>query len=184
MTRNERNQKRRRWALRLSTVAVLTFDFIGWSLKGSAGTTVSGSPSCVARADATAVDYQTGVVCPPKGFSDVLGYEPVLVETPAGWRYVRPGAECSGPLADSGPFWDFSNACGTHDYGYDLVRFGVGDRRATDSLFHDDMLRECRREGLGQAPCKALAEWAYAALRVGDGNGFDPEPIEPDTTQA
>lgn len=184
MTRNERNQKRGRWALRLITVAVLTFDFVGWSVKGSAGSAVQGSPSCVERDDAAAVEYLTGAVCPPEGFSDALGYEPVLIETAAGWRFVRPDAECSGPLADRGPFWDFANACGAHDYGYDLVRFGTGDRPATDSLFYDDMLRECSLEGLGKAPCKALAEWAYAALRIGDGNGFDPEPIVPDTTQA
>jgi hypothetical protein len=121
------------------------------------------------------------VACPPVGFARVLGYEPVLARTESGWRYERPDAECSGPLSDRGPFWDFADACATHDYGYDLVRFGVGDRRATDSLLHDDLLRSCAAEGLGQAPCKALAEWAYAALRVGEANGFAPERIEGET---
>jgi hypothetical protein len=178
MTRNERNGRRNRWALRIITASVLTFDLVGWSVTGQTAAAAPGSATCEEHPVATAIEYLTGVVCPPRRFSRVLGYEPQLVRTAGGWRYVKPDAECSGPLSDRGPFWDFAEACATHDYGYDLVRFGVGDRPATDALLHDDMLRACRKEGLGQAPCKALAEWAYAALRVGDANGFDPERID------
>lgn len=182
MTRNQRNQDRRAWTLRLATVGIVTFDLLGWSVTGDVAAAAPGSATCVERRGSTAEEYLTGVVCPPEGFAEVLGYEPELTRTPSGWRYVRPDAECSGPLTDRGPFWDFAAACATHDYGYDLVRFGVGDRAATDALLHDDLLRACAREGLGQAPCKALAEWAYAALRVGEANGFEPGPIDRDAS--
>jgi hypothetical protein len=180
MTRNLRNPGRRRWALRLATVGVIAFNVVGWSVSGDVAAASPGSATCAVRADASAIEYLTGVACPPAGFSRVLGYEPVLVRTQSGWRFVRPDGECSGPLADRGPFWDFADACGTHDYGYDLVRFGVGDRSATDALFRDDLLRTCAGEGLGEAPCKALAEWAYAGLRIGEANGFSPERIDDD----
>lgn len=177
MAPNGRTQDRGRRTLRWVTIAVVAFDVVGWSVTGDAAGVAPGASTCVTRPRATALEYLTGVACPPRRFAEVLGYEPVLVRTTAGWRYVRPDAECSGPLADRGPFWDFAQACGTHDYGYDLVRFGIGDRAVTDTLLHEDMLRGCAREGLGQAPCKALAEWAYAALQIGDANGFDPARI-------
>jgi hypothetical protein len=179
MTR-KRNEKRQRWALRLATIAVVTFNVVGWSVTGDVAAARPGSAVCELRAVATAIEYQTGVVCPPEGFARVMGYQPVLAHTEGGWRYLRPDAECSGPLSDRGPFWDFADACATHDYGYDLVRFGVGDRSATDALFRDDLLTSCAAQGMGKAPCKALAEWAYAALRVGEANGFEPEPIDRD----
>lgn len=68
------------------------------------------------------------------------------VRGPYGWRHKRSRfAEggCSGPRQDVGPFWDFTIARRAHDYGYDLVRFGVANRRDADALLlprHDVVL--------------------------------------------
>jgi hypothetical protein len=173
--RKGRRSRIRAIALRLGLVAVTTF--LVWSVSGHVAADVPGSPACAVREEATTVEYLTGQACPPAGFAETMGYEPVLVQTSYGWRYTKPawaGGSCSGPLADRGPFWNFTTSCDTHDYGYDLVRFGVGDRAKADGQFYRDMMSSCR--GRGPA-CKALAEWARFALTVGDSVGMDPEPV-------
>jgi hypothetical protein len=145
--------------------------------------TTPGAPVCKVLPGATAVQYETGAACPPAGFAEAAGYEPELAQTPAGWRYTRPaGADggCSGPLPDGGPFWDFGAACRAHDYGYDLIRFGVGDRTASDDLLYRDMKRTCLATGILGAPmCKTLADSTHAVLWVGDVSpGFEPAPDE------
>lgn len=140
-----------------------------------------GAPRCEADPDATTNDYLLGSACPPYGFARALGYEPVLVGTPHGWRYTKPAwanGNCSGPLVDTGPFWDFTMACETHDYGYDLVRFGIGERAQADALLHRDMLASCRGQWLsGVVACRGIAQWARVVLGLGDGLGFDPAPM-------
>jgi hypothetical protein len=62
-----------------------------------------------------------------------------------------------------------------HDYGYDLVRFGEGRRRDVDVLLYEDMLRSCDGRGLGaREVCRSMAEWAHAALAIGDTAGMEP----------
>ena len=155
--------------------------FAGWSMSGRATAETSGASRCHQVPEAGTVDYLTGIACPPDGFARTMGYEPVLVETPYGWRYTKPafaGGECSGPLADTGPFWDFSEACRAHDYGYDLVRFGVGDRAEADALLFRDMMVGCSAQRtLGGDGCRAIAHWTATTLDVGDATGFDPEPV-------
>ena len=153
------------------------------SAVGSVPAAMPGEIACRVIPDASPIQYATGVACPPEGFANVIGYEPVLVRTPAGWRYVRPASAdggCSGPLSDRGPFWDFGDACRAHDYGYDLVRFGVGDRAEADDLLYRDMKRACvANRALGHQACKALADSAHAALWVGEVSpGFEPR-LEP-----
>lgn len=152
-----------------------------WSTAQTSSATAPGSPSCVAGRDATAIDYATGRVCPPEGFVAALGYEPVLVHTAYGWRNAKPeeaGAECSGPLPDTGPTWDFTVPCATHDYGYDLVRFGMGSRRAADTLFYADMRASCRERSVFDRPlCDALARYGKTGLDVGDLAGYDVERL-------
>ena len=142
---------------------------------------IPGSPRCVEASSADSQDYLTGRVCPPAGFAATMGYKPVLARTPYGWRYLKPswaGGDCSGPLTDRGPFWDFRTACRTHDYGYDLVRFGVAERPEVDRLLYRDMKASCLAAGRVEGgPCKVLADTAYAVLTVGDATGFDPEPV-------
>jgi hypothetical protein len=103
----------------------LAFWFAGWSVSGPVPEPTPGSATCRVMANATAEDYLTGVACPPVGFRDLLGYDPVLVSTPWGWRYTRPeraDGRCSGPLGAVEGVMRFDTACRTHDYGYDLVR--------------------------------------------------------------
>jgi hypothetical protein len=151
---------------------------VGWSVSGTIPAQAASTASCEIRPDATTRDYLSGFVCPPDGFAAAAGYEPELVRTSSGWRYVRPasdGADCSGPLTDVGSFWDFTLACGAHDYGYDLVRFGEGERIEADAVLYEDMLRSCRGRGtVWTEACKALAEWAHAALAVGDLAEMEP----------
>ena len=109
---------------------------------------------------------------------------PLVSKSPSSWRRPTggdtrsrrgPTANCSGPLGDTGPFWDFTAACETHDYGYDLVRFGVGNRAQADALLYRDMLTSCRGQWLsGVVACRGVVEWARVVLEVGDGLGFDP----------
>jgi len=143
---------------------------------------IHGEETCRRLPWASTIAYETGVACPPEDFAETMGYEPVLMQTPAGWRYVRPASAdggCSGPLADEGPFWDFSGACRAHDYGYDLVRFGVGDRASADELLYRDMKHSCASNApLGVTACKTLADSAHAVLWVGDVSpGFEPRPL-------
>lgn len=140
-----------------------------------------GTNRCATDAEATTIDYLVGSACPPPGFAERIGYEPVLVRSAEGWRFTRPSSaegHCNGPIRNEGPFWDFAIACQTHDYGYDLVRFGVGDRAEADALLYGDMLRSCEGQWLvGSEACRALADWARTTLRAGDALGFDPEPL-------
>jgi hypothetical protein len=149
---------------------------------GSVPSAIPGEATCRNLPTASTIAYETGVACPPEDFAETMGYEPVLIQTSAGWRYVRPAwadGGCSGPLADDGPFWDFSVACRAHDYGYDLVRFGIGDRGSADELLYRDMKHSCARNApLGVHACKTLADSAHAVLWVGDVSpGFEPRPL-------
>jgi hypothetical protein len=155
--------------------------FGGWSLSGSAPRPTPGSAGCRPTWNATTEDLLTGVACPPDGFEDAFGYEPVLLRTPQGWRYTKPeevDGACSGPLRGLHDAWGFETACRTHDYGYDLVRFGVGNRAQADDLLYRDMMTLCSDwNGLSGGVCRAVTHWAKSALDLGDVTGFDPEPI-------
>jgi len=64
--------------------------FVGWSLSGPAPEPTPGASACREVSRGTTEDYLIGLACPPSGFSEALGYDPRLVQTPAGWRYTRP----------------------------------------------------------------------------------------------
>ena len=174
-----RKQPLRRLAVLLAVAAIAAL--IGRSAAARIPGTERGMPDCRILSKATAVEYIAGFACPPEGFEDALGYRPVLVETAYGWRYTRPASAdggCSGPLGDTGPFWDFTAACEAHDYGYDLVRMGMGDRAEADALLYRDMMESCGGRGTVAIPaCKTFAESAHAVLRIGDATGFDPVPV-------
>lgn len=151
------------------------------SMTAAVATSAPGSPTCDPAGAASTADYLTGRACPPEGFAEALGYEPLLVETPYGWRFTKPvsaGGSCSGPIHEHGPFWDFGAACRMHDYGYDLVRLGVAERPDADRLLYRDMKASCLQIGLAERPaCKVLADTANAVLTVGDAAGFDVERL-------
>lgn len=156
--------------------------FAGWSVSGPVPTPALGSPVCREMPNATTEDHLTGVACPPEGFREALGYEPVLVHTPFGWRFTRPewaDGRCNGPIHGLSDRMAFVEACRTHDYGYDLVRFGVGSRPdADDLLFHDLMVVCAERDAVTGGGCRALARWTKTVLQVGDATGFDPELVD------
>ena len=174
-----RDHRRLRLAVVLSVTAIS--GLIGRSAAATIPGTKRGLPDCRVLSKATTAEYITGIACPPERFEDALGYRPVLVETPYGWRYTRPASAdggCSGPLGDTGPFWDFTDACRAHDYGYDLVRIGAGMRAEADALLYRDMMESCGTRGIVGIPaCKTFAESAHAVLRFGDATGFDPVPL-------
>jgi hypothetical protein len=139
-----------------------------------------GAPRCRAMPEARTVEYEAGLACPPDDFVRLMGYEPILVEAPNGWRYTKPAwadGHCSGPVSNTGPFWDFTLACQAHDYGYDLIRFGVGDRGEADRLLYEDMLASCEgQEGVGGAGCRTIAASARSVLKVGEVMKTGPPP--------
>jgi hypothetical protein len=126
-------------------------------------------------------EYLLGIACQPEDFEAALGYRPVLRRTVAGWRYLKPasaGGGCSGPIDDTGAFWDFSDACRTHDYGYDLVRLGVGSRPDADRLLYLDMLASCADRSVAAAfGCRALARWTRVTLDIGESLRMDPARV-------
>jgi len=70
----------------------------------------------------------------------------------------RGRGRCSGPLRGLGRTMEFVTACQAHDYGYDLVRFGVGVRSKADELFYRDMKATCFRRGpVDGGACRCLA---------------------------
>ena len=163
--------------------ASLMVTLIARSAAGAAPAPASGTPVCRDIADATTDEYLTGMACPPDGFTEALGYEPSLERTASGWRYTRPtGADggCSGPLADIGPFWNFAASCRAHDYGYDLVRFGVGRRTDADAQLYRDTKATCALQSAVARPaCKTIADSMHAVLWFGDVSpGFEPT-LEP-----
>lgn len=89
---------------------------------------------------ATLTDYLFGWACPPPLFD----YNPQLVKTSYGWRAIDPfGDVCSFPAPDKGPYFDFTVPCLTHDYAYDLVKFGIGTEGEADDLFALDAFESC-----------------------------------------
>lgn len=112
--------------------------------------------------------YLTGKVRPPRCFP----YQPEIVETAAGTRAVDPfGDGCSGPtLDDAGRYWDRRDACGMHDYGYDLLRYGVDTFRepTVDGFFLKDMLADCLGRGTAEIDCRTNAYGWRTFVRFGD----------------
>lgn len=147
----------------------------------------AGASACGADPSADTNDYLLGIACPPPDFQTALGYEPVLRRTSAGWRYVKPeaaGGGCSGPIDETGPFWDFGDACRTHDYAYDLVRLGVGSRPDADRLLFLDMISGCGDQPLtGRFGCRAIARWARVTLDIGESLRMDPGAVSRGTAR-
>lgn len=96
----------------------------------------------------------------PTGFTNYLrshGNWAYYRKTRAGWRKMQlHGDHCSPPARSTGPYWDFTNACDTHDLGYELLRFMgrngrpavLDGRRMVDSLFLNDMRADCHHRSV------------------------------------
>ena len=125
---------------------------------------------CAYISDPSIYDYLTDVACPPSGFAQEFGYTPVVVSTPQGLRVKRPtsaNGQCTG-IADTSWSYDFQLACRTHDYAYDLVRFGApgGDVGEADNFLYNDMQSDCdSRWFLQRMSCRGNANLIWSVLR-------------------
>jgi hypothetical protein len=142
-----------------------------------------GSPSqfvgCT-TADAGAFAFLRAEVPPPCGFED-LYYRPVPVSTLLGWRYTNTHGDVCSQVPDHPYGHDFAIACQTHDYGYDLWRFGaIEDRADVDTNFHIDLMSgQCAPLGVGTQSfeeCGLLAESYYVGVRTLGGFFLDRRP--------
>lgn len=118
--------------------------------------------------------YLTGEVCSPVGFP----YTPELRLTKAGLRAADPKGSCSSKVwlfgpGDTGRSFNFSDACDTHDYGYDLLRFfdiGGQARRDVDNQLARDMNADCNnRSFITKYNCR---DWADTFAVAVEGNSL------------
>lgn len=119
---------------------------------------------CVQKYGASIAEYASGYACPPEGFP----YLPLIRKTDAGIRTVDPyGDGCSGVPEKDWAF-DATDACATHDYMYDLLRYDDPfERHEADSLMRSDMRADCdERSPFDQPGCFTVANIYYAGLWV------------------
>lgn len=124
-------------------------------------------PACTVSGSPKMADYLTGRACPPEGFP----YQPQIVEVAGGLRMTDPKGTCSsGSLPATTGDYDFSAACRTHDYGYDLLRYldlSGGPRRAVDLFFLKDMQLDCAdRVEEAKEHCLTAASLAHRAIKT------------------
>lgn len=160
----------RRWLARIAAgtgiaVAVLVLTPIGSALAFAQRPTVPDHPdTAVERAVAALVGDRPldALALVPDDFERRFGYLPVVVDG----RPANPGGDCSSPV----PLPDrFENACRTHDFGYDLLRYADATgtpaqpwaRIALDAALIDQMHSTC-----SDPTCDAAAETARAGLAV------------------
>lgn len=105
----------------------------------------------------TTLDYLHGAQCPPDGFP----YQPIIKDTDAGQRAMDPFTEgCSGfMVTEDQVHFDFRDSCATHDYGYDLIRYGgTGITEPdVDDRFFKDMNAHCGTQSYRKPVCHAMA---------------------------
>jgi hypothetical protein len=111
--------------------------------------------------------YATGSECPPEGFP----YEPEVKMTKAGMRAMDPYTDGCSHMRDTGPTWNFKNACATHDYLADLQRFGAKGvpEPGIDNQLMLDALADCKgRNIIARGNCQAVARGVRAGVQQGN----------------
>lgn len=101
-----------------------------------------------------------------------------------GRRALRSDGGCSAPLlGNTGGSFNFTNACKTHDLGYDLMRFfgssgSLGSiRRAVDSNFRGDMKAHCSgRSYVLRGQCGRWANVYYFGVAANSARQFYQVP--------
>ena len=139
---------------------------------------------CKEMRRASVRQYLTAEACAPRGFEEKFGYYPVVYvaagyQGAGGIRYRNDEGDGCSHFESHGNNYDFLNACKTHDYGYDLLRFGPlrGSkylrRREVDRFFHDDMRASCNSyRGNARRGCRLRAQNYYRGVRTfGAGTG-------------
>ncbi len=111
----------------------------------------------------------------PCGFAARFKYSPSWRDTKAGGRWRKPGSGNCSNVPSSQVWFDFNNACSTHDYLYDLMRF-VGSSGAlgiyrvqADSLFWLDMRADCPGRGyfdIYVPYCRATADAYFFGVTI------------------
>ena len=131
-------------------------------------------PSSLVGRTVIALVDDAPVTDPPPGFAEAMGYSPDGT--------VKPDGSCSTPAAYPG----FTEACRTHDFGYDLLRYasetgeplGPWARLGIDRRFHHDMVTACDTLG-----CHVLAHLYGLAVALNSvRQGFTvptEEPVAP-----
>lgn len=88
-------------------------------------------------------------------------------------RLLPASGQCTA-IADTSWSYDFQLACRTHDYAYDLVRFGApgGDVGEADNFLYNDMQSDCdSRWFLQRMSCRGNANLVWSVLRGLDNLG-------------
>jgi peptidoglycan hydrolase-like protein with peptidoglycan-binding domain len=125
---------------------------------------------CAPERFASFEDYVSGRVGPPRCFP----YQPRIEDTAAGRRALDPFNDgCSGPTPyDRIPLvYDFRDACATHDYAYDLLRYGVDTFREpdADNRLYRDWLADCSgRLPPASEQCRVVASEWRVGVRFGN----------------
>jgi RHS repeat-associated protein len=109
-------------------------------------------------------DYLNGKQCAPSG----LGYQPGKSKRWFNTRMVDPfsdGCSTPGKNINGGPGYSFSRACATHDYCYDLLRYGAAgvSRSSCDRVLYFDLFSSCPI-GRYSAACAGQATLYYEAV--------------------
>lgn len=135
-----------------------------------------GLSDCLRSGSPTVAGYATGAECPPEGFP----YEPLVDITDAGLRAMDPYTDgCSGSIPytdvdfirDTAAYFDFRDACATHDYLADLQRFGAAGvtEPGMDDWFLHDMKADCEdRNFVAKRLCVNQAYEYRAGVQQGD----------------
>jgi RHS repeat-associated protein len=108
-------------------------------------------------------DYATGRALPPYWFP----YQPDIRRTKAGVRAADPYGDGCSKFPDRS-WGDFTDACLTHDYLYDLRRVGLISRHdvaRADRLLQQDAMADCRTR-VFVAQCNRTAGLMYEGLRL------------------
>jgi len=121
----------------------------------------------------------------PDGFAAWLSARPggkgrvTYYKLGKGRRAMRSDGGCSSPLGNTGASFNFTNACKTHDLGYDLMRFfGSSGRRgsirmAVDSNFSGDMRAHCSGRSIFlRGQCGRWATVYYGAVAANSARQF------------
>jgi len=128
---------------------------------------------CPPQQYATIAEYLTGASAPPNCFP----YQPDIEDTEAGRRALDPFSDgCSGRSWEDDLFFDRNDACSTHDYGYDLIRFGVDTfgESNVDNYFYQDMIADCEaRVRFFEDVCLDSAGAYRAGVRFGSARPGD-----------
>ena len=154
----------------------------------------------------TAADYVLGIKCPLA--KDILkrGYSPVWIEHFNHWTVGKQHGDCSGGLPERldtwnpqdvkdiiftvglqvsqfngiplGVIYDFTQACKTHDYCYDLghtqrLNYARVTRIGCDFFFTADSLFDCsKRRGNNRPSCALIAGAALSVIRAAGWVGW------------